>query len=97
MELRALRLENLWRTGRLPECLLEWPERFLPRAIEELFVGVTRLRLIGGVGTQPCGDLSAQGGIECRMVEQDVLESGGEVDLCGANLWEAMEEILGER
>jgi hypothetical protein len=30
------------------------------------------------------------------VVEQDVLEPSGEVDLCGANLWEAMEEIVGE-
>ena len=30
------------------------------------------------------------------MIEQDVLESGGEMDLCSAHLWEAMEEIFGE-
>ena len=30
------------------------------------------------------------------MVEQDVLESGGKVDLRSAHLWEAMEEIFGE-
>ena len=30
------------------------------------------------------------------MIEQDVLEAGGEMDLCSAHLWEAVEEIFGE-
>ena len=30
------------------------------------------------------------------MIEQDVLEAGGEMDLCSAYLGEAMEEIFGK-
>ena len=80
-----------------PELALERPDRLLPGLVVELLGGVAALPLAGGVLVHPAPHAVAQIGGQLRVVEDDVLEVGGEVDLGGLDAGKVAERVRGQR
>src|SRR4051812_36239885 len=93
-DLAPLRSQDLALRVEVPELALERPDGLLPRRVHELLVGLARLALIGDVGEAPCLDLAVERLGERGMLVQRVLEACREVDLCGLDGGEAVEQLV---
>jgi len=80
-----------------PEVALERPDRLLPGLVVELLRGVAALPLGGGVLVQPGPYAIAKRGGKLRVIEDDVLEVGGEVDLGSLDAGKVTERVRGKR
>src|SRR5438067_8814996 len=65
----------------VPQAPLERPDRLLAALVDELLLGVALLPFVLALGPNPLVDLVAHIGRQLRVVEDDVLEVGREVDL----------------
>src|SRR5579885_2095343 len=79
LEIGGDRVAN--RRRQIPQPPFEGADRLLAALVEELLLGIARFPLVPALGLHPRGDLGPQVGRQQRMVEDDVLEVGGEVDL----------------
>src|SRR5574337_2086064 len=82
--------------GKRPDVALEGSDRLLPGLVVELLVGVAGLPLPGRVFVQPGVDPAPEIGRETRVVEDHVLEVGGEVDLARLHPGKVAERARGK-
>ena len=80
-----------------PHFALERPDGLLPRLVIELLGGIPALPLAGRVLVHPAPEPVPQVGGKPGMIEHDVLEVGGEVDLGGLDPGEIPERVGGQR
>ena len=79
----------------IPEPTLERPERLLARLVEELLVCVGGFALFLRILPQPLVNLLPER--RRQVIEQHVLEVGGEVNLCRLGRREIVERRVGQR
>ena len=83
--------------GEVPELALERADRLLAAGVDELDVRLAFLALVLAVGEDPLLDRLVELGREGRVLEQGVLEAGGEVDLGAAGGRELVEHVVRQR
>src|SRR3989440_7528657 len=82
--------------GKIPQPPLERPDRLLAGLVSELLLGVALLPLVLALGFDPFVDLGAQLGWQLGMVEHDVLEVCGQMDLDRLARREVTERLRGQ-
>src|SRR6266576_2837390 len=80
--------------GQIPEAPFEGSNRLLAALVEELLLTVALLPLFLGLGLHPLVHLTPQVFRQRRVIHDDRLEVGGQVDLDGFALREPRERLL---
>ena len=73
-----------------PQLLLERTDRLLPGLVVELGVGILGLPLTSRMLVEPGVNPGGQVRRKLRVVVNDVLEVGGQVDFTGLDPWEVL-------